>query len=116
MANPNKSTGTRFETDIERYLIDQGLPAYKVVQRGRLDEGDLHVHDFVLQAKNWRDTTTALRAGTDGAQLQAQHAHKRFGAAVIKRRGKNVREAYVVMPLHRFAALLLHREHPDQDQ
>lgn len=106
MANPNKAKGTAHETNIVNFLASEGITANRVVQTGAKDTGDIHTGDFVLQAKNWHDISSALREGTDGAQRQAEHAGKPFGVAVIKRPRKGIADAYVAMPLRVFARLL----------
>lgn len=107
MANANKAKGSRFESEVRDYLQVNGHDdAHRVVQTGKLDTGDLKVHNFTLQAKNWANLSGALSAGTDGAMVQSKRAGSEFGAAVIKRPRKGVKEAYVVMPLHQFVHLL----------
>jgi hypothetical protein len=109
-----KRKGTKFESDVRDFLNgvfkEEGVPrkAYRPAQEGFRDTGDLHgLSPFILQAKNWKDLTSALREGVDGAQVQAGHAGEEFGAAVIKRPRKPVSEAYVVLPLRVFARLLV---------
>lgn len=100
MSNPQKAKGTRFETEVERFLRDvAGLFAYKPRQAGRLDIGDIHVPPFVLQAKNYRDVVAGIREGVEGVRVQRVNAGLPFGAAVVKRPRKPVEEAYVVMRL-----------------
>lgn len=108
MANPNKAKGTLHETQTVNVLLAAGIKdVRRVVQTGALDSGDIHVGDsYVLQAKNWRDISSALREGVDGAERQAKHAKRPFGFAVIKRPRKGPAEAYVAMPLRIFAELL----------
>lgn len=106
MTNPQKSKGTAFETAIYRFLQDAGLFAYKPRQEGHKDIGDIHAPPFVIQAKNYKDIPTALRAGVDGAAVQRRHARMPFGVAVIKRPRKPIEEAYVVMRLGDFPKLV----------
>jgi hypothetical protein len=115
VANPNKAKGSRFELEVERELRADGLSAVRPRQTGNVDVGDLHVEDdVVLQAKAWRDVPSALREGVAGAQRQAAAAGRPHGAAVIKRPRGSVAEAYVVMPLRAFAALLRSRRSPSE--
>lgn len=108
MSNPAKRKGTAFESDIVTYLNAAGIRAYRPAQTGRFDVGDVHgVSPFVIQAKNWRDVTSALREGVDGAQLQARNAGETWGVAVVKRARKPVGEAYAVLRLEDLAALIL---------
>lgn len=107
MSNPNKARGTKFESAVRDYLISRGVPARRVAQTGRLDTGDIHgVSPFILQAKAYRDMATALRDGVAGANVQAPRAGEPFGAAVVKRPGKSIADAYVAMDLATFASLL----------
>lgn len=107
MANPNKAKGSAFELDIERALQAEGINAKRPRQTGNQDVGDLHVSDdWTLQAKNWANLATAVKAGTEGAERQSAHSGRPFFAAIIKKRGANVREAYVVLPLRVFAQVL----------
>lgn len=108
MSNPAKRKGTAFESEIVAFLKSRGVPAYRPAQSGARDVGDVHgVSPFVIQAKNWRDVTSALREGVDGAQLQARNAGETYGIAVVKRARKPVGEAYAVMRLEDLAALIL---------
>ena len=111
MPNSNKTTGTLFETAVLKVLQAAGLRAVKPRQTTALDTGDIHVgEDVLVQAKDWANLSGALDAGTKGAQVQARRAGRPFGVAVVKRRGRHAREAYVVMPLHVFTALLNSRD------
>lgn len=99
MANPQKSKGTRWETAVYRFLQNAGIFAYKPRQEGWKDVGDIHAPPFTLQAKDWKDVTSALREGVEGARVQKAHADLPFGAAVVKRARKPVEDAYVVIRL-----------------
>lgn len=99
MSNPQKAKGTRWETAVYRFLQDAGIFAYKPRQEGFRDVGDIHAPPFVLQAKDWKDVTGALREGVDGAAVQKIHADMPYGAAVVKRARRPVEDAYVVIRL-----------------
>lgn len=103
-----KARGTAFESAVVDVLNAAGLSAYRPAQHGRDDQGDIHgVSPFIVQCKNYADVATALRLGVEGARVQAANAGERYGVAVVKRRGKHAREAYAVMRLEDFAALIL---------
>lgn len=105
--NAKKAKGTLFETQVVRFLRAASVPAAKPRQSGRHDVGDIHVDDdIVLQAKAWQNTATALVAGVAGAQVQAGHARRMFGIAVIKKPRGSIGDAYVVMPLRVFVQFL----------
>lgn len=107
MANANKAKGTRWETAIVRYLHEQGFTdARRVVQQGRADTGDIHVRDFVIQAKAYNNVADGVRAGMAKVAAQRTHAGFEFGVAVVKRPRMNVRDGLVVMSLQEFARLL----------
>ena len=108
MPNPNKAKGSKFELDVERYLQGEGLDAKRPRQTGNRDVGDLHVEgDWILQLKNWANIASAVREGSAGAVVQAEHAGRPYGAAVIKKPRGSIADAYVVLPLRLFARLLL---------
>lgn len=108
MSNPQKRKGTEFESQVRDYLITRDIPAYRPAQTGYKDVGDIHgVSPFIIQCKRYANLADALRLGTDGALVQRTNAGERFGVAVIKRSRKNVSDAYVVMPLHQFADILI---------
>jgi len=108
MSNPHKAKGTKWEVDVVNYLRAQGHPdALRVVPEGLQDQGDIRVREeWVLQAKAWSKVLDGISAGVLGYLRQRKAASLPYGAAVVKRPGKNVREGYVVMRLEDFAALL----------
>ena len=108
MANPAKRKGTAFESAVRDYLNSEGIPARRVAQAGRYDEGDLHgVDPFILECKAYANVADGLRDGVDQAVSEAVNAGKEYGAAVIKRPRRSVGSAYVAMPLSEFVRLLL---------
>ncbi|MFJ6019759.1 hypothetical protein ACIQFP_10460 [Nocardiopsis alba] len=105
MTNPNKRRGTAWESDIVRYLRDQGHDdARRVAQTGRLDIGDIHVGPVVIEAKNTR--TIDLAGFVDQAEREAGHTALPYGVAVVKRRGKNAAHGYAVMSLAAFSQVI----------
>jgi hypothetical protein len=107
VSNPAKAKGTRWESALRDYFRAHGIPAYRPAQEGRLDVGDLHGLDpFVGQAKDYADTTTALRVGTDGATAQAENAGRDYGVAFVKRARAAVWRGYAVMTVQTFVYLL----------
>lgn len=103
--NKSKIRGTNFETAIVTYL----KPHFPMVERralaGSLDKGDIAgVPGWVLEAKDCK--TITLSSFVDEAMIEKENAGSPFGAAVVKRRGKNVSQAYVVMPLEQFVELI----------
>lgn len=109
-----KRKGTAFESAIRDALnsfasrVGVPLKVYRPAQEGFRDTGDLHgVSPFVIQAKSWRDLTSALREGVDGAVAQARNAHEPLGVAVVKRPRRPIGDAYAVMRLEDYARVLI---------
>lgn len=106
-----KAKGTSFESLIvgALNLFARGrLKAYRPAQTGFRDVGDVHgLSPFIIQAKAYKDLTTALREGVNGAVIQAQHAGEDYGVAVIKRPRGAIGDAYAVMRFEDFARVLL---------
>lgn len=123
MPNPNGAKGSAHELAVRRFLeIFFGRDVRRPRAEGLKDVGDIHLSPFILQAKNWADTTSALNVGVRDAEAQAVHAQEDYGVAVIKKRGSNVSEARVAMTLRTFrdvvfrllsAEALLRRHAPD---
>ena len=108
MTNPRKAKGTKMETDTVRFLQSLGIPARRNTPNGRLDTGDIHgVEPFVIQAKDWASVTDALRAGVDGAVVQAARAGQPFGVGVVRRAQSNISRAYAVTTLDTLARVIL---------
>ena len=113
MTNANKAKGTRFETDVVKYLRSRGLPAVKPRQEGHEDVGDIHSCLFTIQCKDWRDVSAAMREAVDGAARQAGVRAKRSDwpwmtfhpVGVVKRSRKGTQEAYVIVTLETFATM-----------
>jgi hypothetical protein len=100
----SKRKGTAFETDVCRYLTEHlGLPVERRALAGALDRGDCSgIPGFVLEMKNCR--ALDLSGWMDEALREAAVDGAPFYAVVHKRRGKNVSQAYVTLPLEIFAA------------
>ena len=106
MTTPQKSKGSQWERDIAKYFNDRGFP--EVERRygagATLDKGDINgVKDTVVEAKNW--AKISLSTIMDETIKEQQNAKKKFGIAVIKRRNKNVKDAYVMMTLQNWIDL-----------
>lgn len=106
MTTPEKAKGSQFERDVVAYLVGAGYPAERRYGAGQQqDKGDIRgVPHFALECKNLKSIT--LSSIMDETEVERRHAKERFGAAVIKRRGKNVSQAYVVMTLENWVSLL----------
>jgi len=107
MANKNKAKGTKWESDIARYLQGQGLDGRRKVQRGSHDEGDLEVRelpDVVIQAKD--HATLKFSEWLRDVRDQGLAAGAPLGFVVAKRRQKSAKDAYVVCDLETWAATM----------
>ena len=102
----NKAKGTTFERECAVYLSDH--TKFWVERRalaGNLDKGDLiGMPDTVLECKNHKQLNCSGWM-TEGEQ-EARNAGARWWSVIVKRRGKNVSESYVVMPLSKYAELM----------
>lgn len=107
MAHPNAAKGAKWERDVTRYLREHLDPATrKPRQEGLGDVGDIHSAGAVVQAKDWKDWKAAIREGLDGAVKQAGNANLWPPAAVVKRARRPVGEAYTILRLDDFIALV----------
>ena len=106
-ANPSKARGTRWESEVVKYLRPNGFPAARRnVQTGSKDIGDIGgVPYFALEAKDTQKHT--LSDFVKQANREAENAGVPWGAAVIKKRHHPTAEAYVVMDLATFAEVAL---------
>lgn len=103
--NRNKARGTAFETAGVDYLTANGSPdAHRVALHGNQDRGDVHLTEWALQFRNLK--TLDLAGAVDDARKQAAAAKKPHFAAVLKRRGKGIHGAYVVLPMEQFAVVV----------
>lgn len=107
MTNRSKQKGTSWETAVVRWLNDNGHPrAERRTLNGSQDRGDVSgIDDVVIECKNAKAIT--LAAWVDELAAEMSNAHAGYGAVVIKRRGTtNPGDAYAVMPLRVFNALI----------
>jgi hypothetical protein len=106
VTNPNGRKGATFERDVAELWKAAGFFwADRKVKRGRHDQADITgVEDWALECKN--EKTINLAGAIDEATIEAANAGVRWFAAIIKRRRKNVRDAYAVMPLWQLVELV----------
>ena len=102
----NKRAGARFEQAVADYLAEHGFPyAERRHVRGAKDRGDLAgIPGWVCELKATRELDMA--GAIDEAAKEADNAGTLWYAAILKRRRRPTADAYVVMPLWMFAALL----------
>lgn len=106
MTNKNGDRGARYERAVADLWQAAGfLWGDRKPRRGARDQGDITgIEDWTLECKDWEKID--LAGFVDEAAIEAANAGTRWFAAVIKRRRKNVRESYVVMPLWLFINLV----------
>ena len=110
--NPAKAKGSAFELDVARYFAGNGFPLTerRYGAGATLDKGDingLQQYGVVVECKNLAKIT--LASIVDEALVEARNANLPYGVSIIKRRGKNVRDAYVVMNLEQWVSFLKER-------
>ena len=108
MVNKPKVIGTRWETDVVRYLREHG---YKEAERralaGGVDMGDIvNAGPFVWECKATKSID--LAGGLDETKAETINADAAFGFLIVKRRRKSTGEAYAVMTLEQLCHLLAH--------
>ena len=103
----NKAKGTAFETDIVRFLVDNGFPyAERRALAGTFDLGDITgCPGLVWEAKNHK--TLKFSEWLDETETERQNANADYGVLVAKRRGKgDAGEQYAVMRVADMVRLL----------
>ena len=106
MANPSKRKGTTWESAVVDYLRTHGQPyAERRALCGTSDKGDVSgVPGVMIEAKN--EKTVTLGSYLDEVKVETTNAHASVGVAVVKRRNRGPGDAYVVMSLEQFAAMI----------
>jgi Holliday junction resolvase len=102
----SKRKGTAWETQVVDYLREHGQPyAERRALSGSSDKGDIAgVPGVMIECKN--EAKVTLGAYADEVKAQTAHAGASIGVAVVKRRSRGPGDAYVVMTLEQFAAIL----------
>jgi len=101
--NRAKEKGDRFEIVVRDYLREAYWPGCeRRAKQFAADRGDIvgGPADFTLDCKDHAQID--LASFMDQAELEARHARVPFYAAIVKRRRRPTKDAYVVMPLHVF--------------
>jgi Holliday junction resolvase-like predicted endonuclease len=113
MVNKPKKRGTAAETRVVRYLEAAGLQARRVVQKGKRDEGDIHIiggHGCVsciLEVKGGRQTQSINRKLREDwlkeTRIEAMNTGSVRGFLVIAKHGSSVKDYHVWDEIgHRF--------------
>ena len=112
MSSYNKAKGSKFETDVMKYLRKLGHFAERLAKAGANDEGDIVTiiagQTYILECKNRK--TMNLPAFWDEAQVEAKNYAKARGLVVeppafviVKRRRGSIEDAWVIQTLENWA-------------
>ena len=112
MSTYNKTKGTKFETDVMKYLRSLGHFVERLAKAGANDEGDLVAivagQTYVLELKNRKKID--LPSFWKEAQVEAENYAKARGLAsvplafvIVKRRNAPTEKAWVIQPLENWA-------------
>lgn len=108
MVNKPKRTGTAFESLVRDYLRPDWPQVERRALAGGMDKGDLINVPFVVECKAVR--AISLAEFVDETEQERENANEEFGICVIKRRNRNVKDAYAVVPLWMMVELLRIRD------
>lgn len=111
MSSYNKVKGSKFETDVMKYLRKLGHFAERLAKAGSSDEGDIVTviagQTYILECKNRKKID--LPAFWDEAQVEARNYAKARGISVtplafviVKRKNKGIEDAWVIQPLEQW--------------
>jgi Holliday junction resolvase len=108
LSSYNKVKGSKFETDVMKYLRKLGHFAERLAKAGSNDEGDIVTiiagQTYILECKNRKSLN--LPAFWDEAQVEAKNYAKARGMVatppafvIVKRRQHGVEKAWVIQDL-----------------
>ena len=111
MSSYNKAKGSKFETDVMKYLRKLGHFAERLAKAGANDEGDIVAiiagQTYILECKNRKSIN--LPQFWAEAQVEAANYAKARGLSVeppafviVKRRNASIEQAWVVQPLEKW--------------
>ena len=111
MSSYNKVKGSKFETDVMKYLRKLGHFAERLAKAGSSDEGDIVCmiagETYILECKNRKKLN--LPAFWDEAQVEAKNYAKARGLSVlplsfviVKRRNSKIEDAWVITSLEKW--------------
>jgi Holliday junction resolvase len=112
MANPNGRKGSKFETDVLKWLrLTKGVLAERLTKAGAKDEGDLVViisgKTFIFELKN--RATLSLPEFWREAQVEALNYARARGIGevplhyvIVKRRNASIDNAWVIQDLNQW--------------
>ena len=108
MANSNGRKGSKFETDVLKWLRQMGVLAERLTKAGSKDEGDMVAiiagKTYILELKN--RATLSLPEFWREAQVEALNYSKARGLGevplsyvIVKRRNASIDQAWVIQDL-----------------
>lgn len=108
MSQYNKAKGSKFETDVMKWLRSMGVLAERLTKAGSKDEGDMVCVvagvTYILELKN--RATLSLPEFWREAQVEALNYSKARGLGevplhyvVVKRRNASINQAWVICDL-----------------
>lgn len=111
MSSYNKAKGSKFETDVMKYLRKLGHFAERLAKAGASDEGDIVTiiagQTYILECKNRKKFD--LPTFWDEAQVEAKNYAKARGLpylppafVIVKRRNKSIEDAWVIQTLEKW--------------
>ena len=111
MSTYNKVKGSKFETDVMKYLRSPGHFAERLAKAGASDEGDIVTiiagQTYILECKNRKKVD--LPQFWKEAEKEAQNYAKARGLpgsppafVIVKRRNASIEQAWVVQPLEKW--------------
>ena len=111
MSSYNKAKGSKFETDVMKYLRKLGHFAERLAKAGSSDEGDIVTiiagQTYILECKNRKKLD--LPTFWAEAEKEAKNYAKARGLpgcppafVIVKRRNASIEKAWVVQPLEKW--------------
>lgn len=107
MSTPSKRKGSAWELAIAKYLIEMGWKhAERRVAGSTLDKGDIYgIIGCVIEAKN--EKRIDLAGYLKELEVEMKNAKAETGVVMVKKRGtSSVADAYAVMPISLWVALM----------
>ena len=108
MSSYNKAKGSKFETDVMKYLRKLGHFAERLAKAGSNDEGDIVTiiagQTYILECKN-RKSINLAQFWAEAQTEAANYAKARGMVAtppafvIVKRRNASIADAWVIQPL-----------------
>jgi Holliday junction resolvase len=111
MSQYNKAKGSKFETDVMKWLRSMGVLAERLTKAGSKDEGDMVAviagETYILELKN--RATLSLPEFWREAEVEALNYAKARGIGevplhyvVVKRRNAGIDQAWVIQDLNQW--------------